>query len=360
MTPVNTMLNSTRRKLLLLAAVLVLVLGWSLSRVSAEAEGGDTPKGPSVAAVVQGETVTMDELQTAAAPQLKELELRRLQLEAQLESQKQRILQDSLNRLVEERLLALEAESRGVTMDELLQAEVEALKDQITDEEVDAFYQKQASMGSRMPPKERIADQIRAFLPRQKLLDSLHQKYEVETFLEEPRTEVKADGPGVGPADAPVTIVEFSDFECPYCSRMTDTLKQVKENYGETIRLVFRQYPLAMHANAQKAAEASLCADEQGKFWPMHDLLFAEQKTLTVPDLKEKAKRLELDSAAFDACLDEGRFAAQVNQDMQAGAKAGVSGTPALFINGRFLSGAQPLESVSAVIDQELAKVSSQ
>lgn len=269
MTPVNTTLKNTRRRLLLLAAVLVLVLGWSLSRVSAEAEAGTTtPEEPSVAALVQGEAVSLDELQKAAAPQLKDLELRKLQLEAQLESQKHQILQDSLNRLVEERLLALEAESRGVTVGELLQTEVEEAKDQITDEEVDAFYQEQTARGSRMPPKERIADQIRAFLPRQKLLASLRQKYEVETFLEEPTTEVEADGPAVGPEDAPVIIVEFSDFECPYCSRMTDTLKQVKEKYGKTIRLVFRQYPLAMHANAQKAAEASLCADEQGEFWP--------------------------------------------------------------------------------------------
>jgi protein-disulfide isomerase len=356
MASVNTILTGYRRRLLLLALFLVLVLSWSLSRVSAEAEAGASDK-TNVAAVVEGRSVTMDELQAAAAGQLKDLELRRLQLEAQLESQKHLILQDSLNRLVEDQLLALEAESRGISVEELVKVEVDEATARVTEEAVDAFYNDQRARGNRMPPKDRIVDQIRSYISRQNFMNTLREKYAVEMFLEEPRTTVEAKGPAKGPADAPVTLVEFSDFECPYCSRMTETLHQVTEKYGDKVRLVFRQYPLAMHANAQKAAEASLCAHEQGQFWAMHDLLFEEQKSLTVADLKEKAARLGLDSTSFDVCLDEGRTAAQVNEDLQAGARAGVSGTPAVFVNGKFFSGAQPLEAISGAIDEELAKL---
>ena len=163
--------------------------------------------------------------------------------------------------------------------------------------------------------------------------------------------------PSRGPENAPVTIVEFSDFECPYCSRVVPTLEQIIETYGDRVRLVFRQFPLNnIHPNAQKAAEASLCANDQGKFWEMHDLMFKEQKSLELEQLKEKAARLELDVEAFNGCLDSSKYADVVMSDQESASQIGVSGTPALFINGRFLSGAQPYEQLSAVIDEELAK----
>jgi protein-disulfide isomerase len=133
------------------------------------------------------------------------------------------------------------------------------------------------------------------------------------------------------------------------------TLEQVKQNYGDKVRLVFRQFPLNIHPNAQKAAEASLCANDQGKFWEMHDLMFAAQRQLTVENLKEKAQRLELDTAAFGQCLDSDKYAAQVQADLEAGMQAGVTGTPAMFINGIPISGAVPYEQLAQVIDAELA-----
>jgi protein-disulfide isomerase len=154
-----------------------------------------------------------------------------------------------------------------------------------------------------------------------------------------------------------VTIVEFSDFECPYCSRVVPSLDQVVAKYEDSVRLVFRQFPLtSIHAQAQKAAEASLCADEQGRFWDMHDAMFAQQKELAVPQLKELAASLELDGEAFAECLDSSKFAAQVAADLRAGQAAGVSGTPAMFINGRFVNGAVPYETLAAIIDEELAR----
>jgi protein-disulfide isomerase len=128
------------------------------------------------------------------------------------------------------------------------------------------------------------------------------------------------------------------------------------EKYGDKVRLVFRQYPLGFHPFAQKAAEASLCAHEQGKFWQLHDAMFANQQGLAVDSLKAKAAELGMSAAAFNACLDGGQYADEVQGDMAAGTAAGVSGTPAMFVNGRFISGAVPLEEITKVIDDELRR----
>jgi protein-disulfide isomerase len=160
----------------------------------------------------------------------------------------------------------------------------------------------------------------------------------------------------VGHEDAPVTIIEFSDFQCPYCQRLAPTIDQVKSSYGDRVRVVFRHFPLPMHKDAQTAAEASLCANEQGKFWDMHDVMFEEQKSLGVDQLKEKAARIGLDTEQFNSCLDGDNFATAVAADVKAGAAAGVTGTPAMFVNGRFLNGAVPYEQLAKVIDEELAR----
>ena len=187
-------------------------------------------------------------------------------------------------------------------------------------------------------------------------LKKLQDKYKVEYKMEPIRVEVAATGPAKGPANAPVTIVEFSDFQCPFCSRLTPTIKQVEEKYGNKVRVVFRQYPLPFHQNAQKAAEASLCAADQGKFWEMHDAMFADQNALGVDQLKAKAATLGLNAEQFNSCVDSGKHAATIQADMKDGSAAGVSGTPALFINGRFINGAVPLEQITSVIDDELRR----
>jgi len=172
------------------------------------------------------------------------------------------------------------------------------------------------------------------------------------------RLEIDTAGePAKGPEDVPVTIVEFSDFECPFCSRVEPTLDRVTESFGDQVRLVFKQFPLRqIHPNAQKAAEASLCAHDQGKFWQMHDAMFADQRNLAVPALKAKAEELGLDTAAFGQCQDSGKYADAVQEDLEQGSEVGVGGTPALFVNGRFLSGAVPYEQIAQVIEDELER----
>ncbi len=190
----------------------------------------------------------------------------------------------------------------------------------------------------------------------QDFVDQLKTKYGVTTHFQPFRFNVATEGyPSHGPADAPVTIVEFSDFECPYCQAMLGTIKNVQETYGEKVRLVYRQFPLnSIHPNAQKAAEASLCANDQGKFWEMHDLMFEDQRGLSVEALTKKAESLELDGPTFEECLTSNKYAEQVKQDVMDGTVVGVTGTPAVFVNGRPLVGNIPYDQLSEIIDDEL------
>lgn len=167
------------------------------------------------------------------------------------------------------------------------------------------------------------------------------------------------DDPVKGSDNASVTIIEFSDFQCQFCEKFyTQTLPSIEKNYIETgkVKLVYRDFPLNFHQNAQKAAEASECADEQNKFWEYHNKLFENQNTLDITSLKQYAKDLVLDASKFDNCLDSGQMASEVQKDFQDGTNYGVSGTPAFFINGRLVSGAQPFSAFKEIIDEELAK----
>jgi len=172
------------------------------------------------------------------------------------------------------------------------------------------------------------------------------------------------DNPAKGPADAKVTVVEFSDFQCPYCARFVlETFPQILSTYGDKVRFVFMNFPLSqIHENAEKAAEASECANEQGAFWQYHDILFANQSALAVDNLKAYAAQLGLDATKFDECLDSGRMASLVQADMEAATKAAQEagldrfGTPAFFINGKHLGGAQPFDVFKQAIDAALAE----
>lgn len=162
-----------------------------------------------------------------------------------------------------------------------------------------------------------------------------------------------------GEKDAKVTIVEFSDFQCPYCARhATETLPQIDKNYIQTgkVRYIFHHFPLSFHEFAQKAAEASMCANDQGKFWEMHDKIFADQTKMALSDLQKQASGLGLKSGEFNTCLSSGKYSKVVTDDVSLGSQVGVMGTPAFFINGVFLSGAQPFANFQQIIEKELGK----
>ena len=304
-------------------------------------------------AEVNGKVVTMADLETMLAPQL-----------AKLEQQRQQLLEQGLDRLVEQKLMETEAAARGIDVLALQQAEIQGKISEVTDAEVATWYQEnQARVQGR--PMEQIAPQIKQFLTQQRgqtvqeeFIKSLRGKSKTRILMDVARVAVaEASAPSKGgPVGSPVTIIEFSDFQCPFCSRVNPSIDQAKATFGDKVRFVFRQFPLNIHPQAPKAAEASLCANEQGKFWEMHDALFANQQKLSVPDLKATALTIGVDAAKFDACLDSGKMAEIVARDMADGQTAGVSGTPALFVNGRFINGAVPYEELAKVINDELSR----
>jgi protein-disulfide isomerase len=326
----------------------------------ATAQDPAKPAVPEVVARIGAEKVDREALLTEASSSLAEVETERVKCEQNADRKEHTVLESAAQRLVRKRLFTLEAQSRGLTED-ALREQIRGKASEVSDADVDDFYlQNQARISQ---PKEQVAEQIRSYIRQQRLQKAeadffaeIESKYQVDYLLEPLRVEVAASGPGRGSEQAPVTIVEFSDFECPYCKRVLPTIDQVEKKFGDKIRVVYRQYPLSIHANAQKAAEASLCALDQGKFWEMHDLLFEEQKALTLPDLKEKATRLQLDAETFASCLDSGRHAETVQADLRDGTAAGVDGTPAFFVNGRFLSGAVAFETMSQMVEDEIRR----
>lgn len=186
-----------------------------------------------------------------------------------------------------------------------------------------------------------------------------------EQYAELSDNLVEADDPVIGSADAPVTIVEFSDFQCPFCASFyNDTFSQIKSQYIDTgkVRLVYRDYPLGFHQQAQEAAEAAQCAHVQGKFWEMHDKIFANgtewqgDDTTAKNAFKRYAGEIGLSAATFASCIDNGEQTAEVRNDLLVGNSNKVNGTPGFFINGRIVSGAQPFNVFQGIIDQLLAE----
>jgi len=267
----------------------------------------------------------------------------------------------ALDDLVANMLLDQEAKARGVERSALVDKEITSKVPDVTDSEVAAFYQANqarvqgATLDQVRQPIKNYLTQQRMQVVREEYLNTLRAKTSVKVSLEPPRLSIAtANSPSRGPAAAPVEIVEFSDFQCPFCLRAHPTVEEVLNTYGNRVRFVYRNYPLPGHPNARPAAEAAACADEQGKFWPYHDRLFATQSKLSEADLKQDAAELGMDASKFNACVDSHKYASKVENDMRAGQEAGVDGTPAFFINGRLISGAQPYDVFKKVIDEEL------
>lgn len=335
------------------------LLLFPLSLSVSTATGNDKSE---VLAEVQGDQILRSDVDEAAAKALDQLHMERVRFEAQEVYKRHQIIQDALRTLSSNKVLDLESEAKSLSKRELLEKEVDSKIEPPTDEEIDAYYEKnkkrfQGEKEQALPHISKLLERTKKVKARNSYIESLKEKYGVEVYLAPLRLEVSSDGsPSMGPSDAPVTIVEFSDFECPYCSRLAQTIKKVTDDYSDSVRLVFRQFPLQrIHPNAQKAAEAALCAADQGKFWEMHDLLFGDQKKLNASDLKEKADSLDLKADEFAQCLETEKHAETVRDDLYDGVRAGVSGTPALFVNGRPLTGQVPYETLAKIIKEELA-----
>lgn len=316
-----------------------------------------------VYAVINGENITQATLD-------KELSNRDKGAIAKAEAELFEAKMEVLEEFVFNKLIQAEAKKKNLSTEEFMKKEVDAKIKQPSNKDVESFYKNvkgQYEKNGKTPPplNDTVKDQIKQQLMmkatierRQALNNQMLARNSVTYGLEQPRVKVDVGSlPAKGAKEgAPVTIVEFSDFQCPYCKKGADTMKKVMSKYGSKVRYFFRDYPLSFHDRAKAAANAARCATEQGKFWQYHDKLFDNQSKLSDEDLIAHGKSLGLDMAKFEPCVKEMKLAANVDADMRAGEEAGVSGTPAYFVNGIFLSGALPIEKFEKVIDAELKK----
>ncbi len=333
--------------------------------------GGGAPAGKGGIAMdpaarvaeVDGQPITYGDMQgdKEVGPKVRQAEVKAL---TDLYDQRRALLDEMISR----RLLEEEAKARGKTLEQWFQTDYMNSVPEPTDEEAKAFYEEHKA---QIPPgqsfdelKPRLKMAVKQTKLRDnmgKMLEDLKAKHHVAIALEPPelpRIEVEAKGPSRGPASALVTIVEFSDFQCPYCGREYPVIEKLMKEYDGKVRLVFRNFPLDFHPFAQKAAEAGACAADQGqdKFWALHNKMFENQQKLAVDDLKGYAKSVGLDAGKFEKCLDSGEKKGLVEADEKAGTEAGVNGTPAFFINGVFVNGAVPYDQIKQTVDRELKR----
>lgn len=279
----------------------------------------------------------------------------------QLRNQEYEAKSKALESAIRRKVVEIEARKRNLTPDNLMEQEVDSKVPDPTDAEVEAYFLGQNRVGARLEDmKEQFRSalkQVRLMKARQAYADSLRAKMEVAVLLRPPSIDVAFDPARVkGDAKAPVTIVEFSDYQCPYCKKAESVLTSLLDKYNGRVRLAYMDFPLReIHPHAESAAEASRCAGEQGKFWEFHDSLFADPTKLEDADLIARAKTLGLKEEPFKACLSGGKFKDRVDADREAGIKAGVGGTPGFFVNGVFINGVQPQAEFEKVIDTQLS-----
>ncbi len=309
------------------------------------------PQAPSptatLVAEIGGEPITLDELEKTAGGQLLSLSIER-----------QRILEATLEQMIAARVLALEAKATGQLEARLIQQNVLAKTTAVpTEAEVNAYLEERPGLASPDRARQALLNERRQKAYHD-YLARLKQKYGVKTRLEPLRVQVDEGGaPALGPANAPVTIVEFSDFECPFCRTLARNLAEVMKQYGDRVRRVYRQFPLeSIHRNAMAAAKASICAGDQGKFWVMHGLLF-EGGPLEEANLLEKAAKAGLEAGPFKACLASQAAENRVRADLETATALGVSSTPTFFVNGRPMLGALPAAEIGRVIEEELGRL---
>lgn len=305
------------------------------------------------AAKVGNEVISLQELEKELAPQL-----------AKLEEQRYSFLQKKLDEMIGERLLRQEATRRGITVGELFASEVESRAQRVKEEDIAAYVEKNRGSlrGDDAVFRKRVRDELwtqRLAQQRTAFIESLRKVTPTAVLLEEPtpyRVKVAGDGAfSRGNKDAPITIVEFSDFECPFCRRALPVMREVMKQYGAKVKWVYRDFPLvSIHPLAAKAAEAARCAGEGGKFWQYHDLIFDSPTKPSEADLMTFGEQIGLDVNAFRACLRSGKYQGAVEADVEEGRRLGVTGTPTFFINGRSLVGAQALSAFQDIIESEL------
>jgi len=320
---------------------------------SAPSPGASAGSSDSAVAELKGARITAAELDKEIKSQL-----------LQLRQQEYDLRRQALDNLLGQMLLKREAATRGVSSEELLKVEIGQRLAEPSEAQIADFYAKvRGQVGGK--PLEAVRPQLVNYLRDQAAQARMAQyrreliaKAGVKVLLEAPRFELPAmaDAPSAGPAEARVTIVEYTDFQCPFCRRGQELVDQVLERYKDKVRLVHRDYPLDNHPRARPAAQASYCAGEQGRFWEYRRLVLLEGGEQGDEDLTRCAKSLNLDLSAFRSCVTARRHEDRIQQALVEGQSLGVASTPTFFVNGRMLLAARSVEDFAAVIDEELAR----
>jgi len=327
---------------------LLLLLGSVVHAGQASAQA--KPK-PQPLAIVGGQPITDDDLLPFVQSQVFQLRLQEYELKSR-----------ALENLVNQRLLEADAKKRGIPVASVLPQEVDAKVPEPTEAELQALYIVQKDLLKKpydelRPQLYQLLRQAKLQQARQDYYKNLRERAGVAILLQRPRIEVAHDPARLrGSPKATVVIVEFSDFQCPYCRSVQPTLKNLLAKYEGQVSLGYRDFPLRdIHPQAEIAAEASRCAREQGKFWEYHDLLFEQPSKLNREGLLELARALKLDDKQFDSCVASGKYKTQIEQDRQLGLRAGVNATPGFIINGNLLTGNLPQDAFERAIQAELA-----
>jgi protein-disulfide isomerase len=326
----------------------------STGGASSENGGND-----AVVATVDGMTITAAEVEEEAGNRLR-----------QVEHQRYDVMRRTLERVVEDKLVQREAEERGITVEALYQAEVQDKIVPPTESQIRGFFEINKARAEAMGKTfEDVRGEIEQGMLGQEtvrrtheFVESLVDAAEVDVNLVAPRFDVVINDNdlSIGPADAPITILEFADFECGYCKQSHPTLERLMLEYGDQIRFVYRDFPLQGHRRATPSSEAARCAGEQGLFWEYHEELMIGFGDLSDQDLVARAEKLGMDVAAFRECYASRRHAPAVRAAADTGRSLGITGTPAFFVNGRFISGALTYEDWKELLDEELEAVAAE
>jgi protein-disulfide isomerase len=301
----------------------------------------------TVVAEVNGVKLTIADLEQQESAKL-------LQAHNQYYQAQSKALED----LIDKKVLEQKARSEGLTLDQLVDRDIKSQVKDPTEDQMKVYYEGLETDQPYETVRGKILEKIRQLRTdknRAAYVRTLRAQSNVIIELGSPSASVDIENAYIlGPKHAPVTLVEFADYECPYCQRVAADIRKLQDEFGDKVSVVYKDFPLPMHAHSQKAAEAARCAGLQGKFWEYHDELF-HSKQLDVDQLKEEALVLHLDSARFGKCLDSGEESKAVQSDREQGVKLGLSGTPSFFINGHFFSGALDYTALHQIIDRELA-----
>jgi protein-disulfide isomerase len=306
----------------------------------------------TVVAEVGGVKVTMAELEQEESAKLLTAHYTYFQAEAK-----------ALDDLVDKRLLEQKAKKEGLTLDQLIDRDIKSKVQDPTEDQMKVYYEGLETDQPYEQVRQKVLDKIRELRANKikaEYIKQLRQTTTVYIALASPRANVETTTGSLtlgSSKTAEVTLVEFADYECPYCQKVAGDVKKLKDDFGDKVAVTYKDFPLPMHARAEKAAEAARCANNQNRFWEFHDEIF-HSKELDTDQLKAQARALNLDAMQFDKCLDSGETAAVVEKDRKEGARLGITGTPAFFVNGHFLSGAVDYATLKKVVEQQMAAAS--